>query len=85
MTCFGEYQKNLMIIKVKVTPNSKEERVIGFDGDILKVKIRTPPENGKANSAVIELLAKHFKVPKRCVIIQSGHTARMKHILIDTP
>lgn len=74
-----------MIIKVKVTANSKEERVVGEEDGFLKVKVRTPPEDGKANAAVIELLAKHFKLPKRCIIIQSGHTNRIKSILIDTP
>lgn len=73
-----------MHIKVKVTPNSSEERVVGEENGILKVKVRSPPEDGKANSALIEVLSKHFEVPKRCIIIQSGHTSRIKHVIIDT-
>ncbi len=72
-----------MMIKVKVTPNSREEKVIGEEGGILKVKVRAPPEDGKANSALIEVLAKHYNVPKRCVIIQSGQTSRIKQVIID--
>jgi uncharacterized protein (TIGR00251 family) len=72
-----------MIIKVKVTPNAREDKVLEEVDGILKVKLRAPPEDGKANLALIDLLAKHFKLPKRSIIIQSGHTSRLKHILLD--
>lgn len=67
-----------MIIKVKVTPGAKEEKVIGFEGDLLKVKVRAKAEGGKANQAVISLLANHFKLPKREIILKSGATSRLK-------
>jgi uncharacterized protein (TIGR00251 family) len=72
-----------MMIKVKVTPNSREEKVIGEEEGVLKVKVRAFPEDGKANAALIEVLAKHYNLPKRCIIIQSGHTSRMKQVIID--
>jgi len=72
-----------MIIKVKVTPNSREEKVVDEENGILKVKVHASPEDGKANAALIEVLAKHYKLPKRCIIIQSGHTTRLKLIEID--
>ncbi len=72
-----------MIIKVKVTPNSREEKVVGEENGILKVKVHASPEDGKANAALIEVLSKHFKLPKRCIIILSGHTARLKLVEID--
>jgi uncharacterized protein (TIGR00251 family) len=71
------------MIKVKVTSNSREEKVIGEEEGFLKVKVRAPPEDGKANTALIEVLAKHFNVPKRCIIIQSGYTSRIKQVIID--
>ncbi len=71
------------MIQVKVTPNANEDKVIGMDGKVLKVKVRASPEKGKANQAVIDLLAKHYKVPKRSVIIKSGETSRVKLFLID--
>ncbi|MBM3193678.1 MAG: DUF167 domain-containing protein [Chlamydiae bacterium] len=73
-----------MLIKVKVTPGSREEKVTSDEEGFLKVKLRAPPEDGKANTALIEVLAKHFNLPKRCIIIQSGHTSRIKHVLIDS-
>ena len=48
-----------MLIQVKVTPNASEDKVIGMDGEVLKIKVRATPEKGKANQAVIDLLAKH--------------------------
>jgi len=72
-----------MLIKVKVIPNSSEDRVVGEENGLLKVKVRTPPEKGRANLALIELLAKHFQLPKRCIIIQSGHANPIKYIILD--
>jgi uncharacterized protein (TIGR00251 family) len=48
----------------------------------LKVRITAPPEKGKANEAVVELLAKTLKVPKSSVEIVSGHTGRIKKVFI---
>ena len=72
-----------MLIKIKVTPGAREDKVLGMEGDTLKVKLRAPPEDGKANQALIGVLAEHFKVHKRCVIIRSGHTSRLKTVLIE--
>ena len=72
-----------LIIKVKVTPNAKEDKVIGYEGEILKIKVTSPPDKGKANQAVIDLLAKHFNIKKRCVIIKSGESSRLKSVIID--
>ena len=72
-----------MIIQVKVTLNANEDKVIGMDGKVLKVKVRASPEKGKANQAVIDLLAKHYKVPKCSIIIKSGETSRVKLFLIN--
>ena len=72
-----------MIIKVKVTPGAKEDKVMGYDGNLLRLKVTAPPDKGKANQAVVDLLAIHFKIPKRCVIIKSGQTSRLKTVIID--
>lgn len=73
----------VMIVKVKITPNASEDKVVGFEGDILKVRVKAPPEDGKANYALIQLLAAYYKVPKINVIIKSGHTQRLKYVIID--
>ena len=43
-----------------------------------------PPEDGRANAAVIELLAEHFDVPKRSLRIVRGHTGRQKTIELNS-
>ncbi len=71
-------------ITVKVSPGAKEDKVIGTDSKgVLKVRVSAPPEDGKANKALIEVLSKHFKLPKRCFVIESGLTSRLKVISID--
>jgi uncharacterized protein len=73
-----------LIIRVKVTPNAHKNSVEGFSGDVLKVRINAPPEKGKANEILIELLAEYFSVSKSCVQILSGHTSRLKKVEITS-
>jgi len=66
-----------MKIQVKVKPNSKTEE-LSQEGDSFIVKVKEPPKEGKANHAVIKLLAEHFGVPKSHVRILSGFRSRNK-------
>ena len=68
-------------ILVKVTPNSRFEEV-SRDGDRYLVKVKEPPREGKANRAVIKLLAEHFNVPQSFVRVVSGSGSRNKVIEI---
>ncbi len=70
-----------MLVKVRVIPRAKREEVIP-EGDSLVVKVREPPEGGRANGRVIELLAKHFGVPKSHVEIVRGHRSREKLVKV---
>lgn len=66
-----------MRINVKVMPKSSREEVMEEDGG-LKVYVKAAPDKGKANKAVIELIAEHYGVKKSDVAIVSGETARKK-------
>jgi len=66
-------------IRVKVIPNSKIEEVIK-QGDGFLVRVKEPAKEGKANRAVIKLLADYFGVPQRQVAISSGFGSRNKVI-----
>ena len=68
-----------MKIQVKVKPNSKTEE-LSQKGDSFIVKVKEPPKEGKANQAVIKLLAEHFSVPQSQVRILSGFRSRNKVI-----
>ncbi|MBC8275102.1 MAG: DUF167 domain-containing protein [Chloroflexi bacterium] len=68
-----------MKIRVKVIPNSKTEEV-AEEGDRFVVRVKEPAKEGKANRAVIKLVAAYFKVPQRQVVISSGFESRNKVI-----
>jgi hypothetical protein len=70
-----------MIIKIKVIPRAKKE-LIKEEGGVLKVYVIAPPEDGRANEAVVKILAKHFDVAKNCVRIVKGETGRNKIVEI---
>jgi uncharacterized protein (TIGR00251 family) len=66
-------------IRVKVIPSSKIEEVIK-QGDMFLVRVKEPAKEGRANRAVIKLLADYFGVPQRQVAISSGFSSRNKVI-----
>ena len=68
-----------MKIQVKVKPSSKTEE-LSHEGDSFIAKVKEPPKEGRANQAVIKLLADHFGVPKSQVRIISGFKSRNKVI-----
>ena len=70
-----------MRVQLKVTPNSKKEEVRG-KGDLLLVKVKEPPKEGKANAAVIRAVAKHLGVSPSSVRIVRGHTSGSKVVEI---
>lgn len=72
-----------MILKVKVHPSAGRDRIEGWLGDTLKISVSASPEKGKANKAVVELLAKKLKVARSAVRIVSGETSREKVVEID--
>ena len=49
----------------------------------LKVRVTVPPEGGKANRAVVEVLSKALKVPKRAIEIVRGERSRVKGVRIE--
>jgi len=69
-------------IKIKVVPNAKKNKVLD-EGEGLKVYVAAPPIGGKANKAVIELLAEFFDVRRGNVKIIKGEKSREKIVEID--
>ena len=70
-----------MKIQVKVKPRSKTEDVTReMDGNVYVVRVKEPPVEGKANRAVLKLLAKHLGVPESRLSIVSGLTSKNKVI-----
>lgn len=68
--------------EVLVKPKSSRNAVIGFHDGALKIAVTAAPEKGKANKAVINLLSKILKLPKKSIVIESGETSPHKKISI---
>lgn len=70
-------------LAVKAIPNAPRHEVVGWLGEVLKVKIHAPPVEGRANEALCEFLAETLGVPRRAVTVLRGDTARQKVLRID--
>lgn len=74
-----------MIIKIKLQPRAKKNEIVETLSDgTIKIKLVTPPIEGRANIALIEFLAEHYHVPKSSISIIQGQTNRNKTIKIDS-
>ena len=65
-------------LKVRVIPNSSREGCVGWYGDAYKVKLQAPPESGKANKALLRILAVQLDVAVKDIAILKGETAQDK-------
>ena len=72
-----------MKLQIKVFPKSSKERLVEKDG-IIKAYVKAAPDKGKANKALIELIAREYKVRKNRVVILTGRTNRNKIVEVKT-
>jgi uncharacterized protein len=84
MTSFTPTPDGLRL-RVRVTPNASLDRIDGLgtlaDGtSVLRLRVRAVPEDGRANAAVIQLLAKALGLPRSAVTLVAGDTARLKTV-----
>ncbi len=79
---FYEWQDNNLLLKIHVQDNGKTNEFIGIHNQSLKVKIKSPPIDGKANKTIIKFLAAKFNLSKSSISIISGELNRDKRILI---
>lgn len=70
-----------MCYNVRVITNAKQNKIVEEAGRI-KVYLTAPPVEGKANKALIELLAEYFKVKKKQIVIVRGEKSRDKVLKI---
>lgn len=81
-----DYRNPPDTLHIKVTPKAKTERIkkeVRADGTTLyKIYVTAVPEDGKANDAIIKLLAKSLGIAKSSLTILRGHTSRDKIIKI---
>jgi uncharacterized protein (TIGR00251 family) len=69
-------------LAVRVQPKAKRNAVLGEQAGALKVSVTAPPEDGRANDAVLALLREAYKLQRSQLAILSGQTNRNKVILV---
>jgi hypothetical protein len=72
---------------LRLTPKGGRDSIDGIetlaDGKtVLKARVRAAPEDGRANAALIELIARALSAPKKAVSIRSGETSRVKKLFV---
>ena len=72
------------VIQVKVRPRSHESVLESLEDGSFIARLKSPPIDGKANTELVALIAKRFRVPKSAVTIKSGVGARIKLVSIDS-
>ena len=73
-----------MRLKLRVTPKSRADEIVGVREDgTLHVRVTAPPEGGKANDAVLRLLSKALALPRSAVRLKAGTSSRDKWVDLD--
>jgi uncharacterized protein (TIGR00251 family) len=75
--------KNGIIFHIHVIPRSAKCGIAGIQGDALKIKITTPPVEGRANLECIRFLSDTLSVKKNQITIVSGHKSKKKTVAIE--
>ncbi|MBN2015285.1 YggU family protein [Candidatus Dojkabacteria bacterium] len=73
-----------MIIKIKVTPSSSCNKIVGWQENTLKIKIRAPAQKGKANKELINFLSKELDIHKSNIRIMRGYKDKNKLLAVDS-
>jgi uncharacterized protein len=73
----------VITLTLHVQPGAKRSEIAGLYGDALKIRLATPPIEGRANEALLKFIAKLFDVPLRQVELKRGEQSRHKVILVQ--
>jgi len=68
----------MAILQFHVVPNARQNKVIGEHNGAIKIKLRAPAVEGKANAALRSFLAEELKIPERSIALERGQKSRAK-------
>ncbi len=80
---FLQPYKDGVRLEVYLQPKASRSEIVGLYGEALKIKVKAPPVEGKANKALLLFLADLLGLPRRRLEIISGLTSRRKSIYIS--
>ena len=69
---------NAVLFEVKVQPRSSVNKIVGWEGETLKIKLASPPVEGKANESLISFLSNQLNVKKSSIQILKGLKSKIK-------
>ncbi|PWY57045.1 YggU family protein [Legionella qingyii] len=78
------YQRDAegLTLRLYVQPGAKKTEIVGLHEGELKIRLNTPPLEGRANKALLKYIAQIFKVPARQITLQRGDKSRHKVLTI---
>ena len=82
MTTGQQHADGSLSFSVKVVPRASRDEIMGTEGDVLKVRLKAPPVEGRANEALIAFLADRLGVGKAQVEILHGSRSRKKLVKV---
>jgi uncharacterized protein (TIGR00251 family) len=71
-----------VILPIRAQPGARKNAIVGAHGGALKVAVTAPPEKGKANKAIIDLLARALGLSKAQLELIAGETSSRKKLLV---
>lgn len=72
-----------LFFSIKVVPSSLKQCAVLDKGGFIKIYLKNPPENGKANRELIRFLSNSLKIPQNLIMLVSGLNSRNKKIKIN--
>lgn len=70
------------LLHVRVQPSARHGGIVGLHGRVLKVAVTAPAEQGRANAALLDVLADALHVRRSCLEVLAGAAARDKRVLV---
>jgi uncharacterized protein (TIGR00251 family) len=80
---FYQLHDSHLILFLHIQPGAKQSEFCGLHGERLKIRIKAPPVDGKANDEIIRFLAEHFSIAKSQIQIISGELGREKTVRVS--
>lgn len=82
MKSWYHIKDDIITLTIYVQPGAKRNEVVGLHGDALKIKLATPPIDGRANKALLRFIATIFAVSLSQVVLKNGEKSRHKTITV---
>lgn len=79
----GSEDAPAIVLRVVAHPGAGRTSVVGIHGDALKVRVGAPPVGGRANAALIDLVAEIFGVQAAAVSLSAGEASRTKRVRVE--